>query len=89
MIAKQVYPKFILQAVRRKGQKPLPTLVEGPTKKIKLNNAEGKVVQPNEEGNATEKIENPYANFEPLIFTLRAPEGVQVTWSQASEALMK
>jgi hypothetical protein len=53
------------------------------TKKIKLNNSEGAV---NEQ---QEPVENPYKNFEPLIFSLRAPEGVQVTWSQISEALMK
>lgn len=55
----------------------------GGPKKIKLNSGDGQQVE------QQEPVENPYANFEPLIFSLKAPEGVQVTWSQISEALMK
>lgn len=78
-------------SVRRVGQKPLPALqLDATHKKIKLNNNEGQNVEHhNGDGNEQEKVENPFNNFEPIIFTLKAPEGVQITWSQINEALMK
>jgi len=57
-------------SLRRKGNPKLPEL--NVQKKVKLNNSEaadGTVI-------VQEKVENPFENFDPLIFTLKAPEGI-------------
>jgi hypothetical protein len=65
--------------VRRRGNPTLPEFTA--VKKTKLN--EGDAAEP------TEKVPNPYDDFEPIVFTLRAAEGVQVTWGQINEALLR
>lgn len=52
--------------VRRRGNPTLPEFTA--LKKTKLNDGEA--------GEPTEKVPNPYDDFEPIVFTLKAPEGV-------------
>ncbi|CAD8098012.1 unnamed protein product [Paramecium sonneborni] len=78
-------------SVRRLNNKPLPELIITQTnKKVKTNTGEAVVVQQQQEEKPEEEvIDNPYHNFEPLIFTVKAPTGVAVNWTQITEALMK